>query len=313
MAANIAVVIPTYNRAGYLKAAIDSVLAQTQGPSEIVVVDDGSTDETQILLAAYGNRIQAIRQDNLGQAAARNRGVAHARAEWIAFLDSDDAWEPGALARLTEAAAEFPGAGLFAMKASAVGADGRPTGRVQGKKSPGPFFTTRSILMGDAGGILTPMVRRSLFVELGGFDTSLRSAEDVDLWLRMSFATVLVGVPDRLLRRRVHATNLSADRAVDARSWISILDKLAREHPEFVRDHAWPYRRALGKERLRLGRELLAASDAHPERIPEARAALRSSIASFPFFGRAWLYLVWSVVAPGSYAAFRRFERRARG
>lgn len=313
MAATIAVVVPTFNRAGYLEAAIDSALAQARPPDEIVIVDDGSTDETPALLAAYGGRIRSIRQDNRGQAAARNRGVIEARTEWIAFLDSDDCWEPGTLTRLERAVQEFPSAGLIAMRARVVRADGTRTARVQGKRSKGPFFTTRSILMGDAGGILTPMVRRSLFVEVGGFDTTLRAAEDVDLWLRLSFRTTLVGVPERLLLRRAHASNLSADRAVDARSWLTILDKLAVEHPEFARDERWVYRRALGKERLRLGRELLAKGADHPERIVEARTALSASIAVFPFFGRAWIYLFWSRVAPRAYAAFRRLERRLRG
>src|SRR5262249_42853631 len=160
--------------AAYLKTAIDSALAQTLPPAEIVVVDDGSTDETTTTLARYGDRIRAIRQDNAGQAAARNRGVAEARSEWVAFLDSDDRWEPRALPSLDRASEEHPDADLIAMKAVAMRADGTPTRRIQGKKSPGPYFTTRSMLMGDSGGILTPMVRRSLFLELGGFDASLR-------------------------------------------------------------------------------------------------------------------------------------------
>ena len=313
MAQKVAVVIPTYDRADFLTTAIDSALAQSHPPDEIVVVDDGSTDDTASVLAHYGDRIRVVRQDNAGQAAARNRGVAEVRSDWVAFLDSDDSWEPAALQRLLGAADEFPAAGLIAMRAMAMRADGSLTRRIQGKKSPGPFFTTRSILLKDGGGILTPMVKRSLFVELGGFDATLRSAEDVDLWLRLSFRTTLVGVPDALLLRRVHDTNLSSDRAVDARSWLLILDKLAREHPEFVRDNPWPFRRALGKEKLRLGRELLATSGGAPSRLAEARAALRGSIATFPFFGRAWIYLFWSLVAPGTYAAFRRYERRAKG
>ena len=158
-----------------------------------------------------------------------------------------------------------------------------------------------------------PMVRRDLILAAGGFDESLPSATDCDLWLRLSFATGMVGIPEPLLLCRVHPDNLSADRTLKARCWIRILEKLEREHPEFVRDNPWHFRRALGKERLRLGRELLATAGRRPEAISESRAALRASIAAFPFFGRAWLYLLWSFVSPGSYAAFRRLERRTRG
>lgn len=312
MSPEISVVIPTYNRAGLLREAVDSALAQTFRDREIVVVDDGSTDATAEVLASYGDRIRAVRQENRGEAAARNRGIAEARGRWIAFLDSDDLWEPTALERVHAAAERDPDAGLVAMRARAVRADGTRTGRTHGKKSPGPSFTTRSLLMGDAGGILMPMVRRDLLVEAGGFDASIRSATDCDMWLRLSFRTKLVGVPEPLLLVRVHPDNASADKSLNARMWLRILEKLATEQPAWVRAHRWAYRRALGKERLRLGRELLAAWDGSPAALREARAALRASIAAFPFFARGWIYLAWSLAAPGRYASWRRFETRQR-
>jgi len=309
----IAVVIPTFNRAGYLATAIDSALAQTRPPDEIVVVDDGSTDNTAEVLARYGARVRAVRQDNGGEASARNRGVREAASTWIAFLDSDDAWEPEALERLEGAAARHPEVGLVAMRARVMSADGTRGTRTHGKKSSGPWFSTRSLLWGDAGGVQMPMVRRALVLAAGGFDESLPSATDCDLWLRLSFATAMIGIPEPLLLVRVHPENLSADRTLNARCWIRLLEKLARLHPEFVRDNPWHYRRALGKERLRLGRELLASSAGDPARLAESRATLSASIAVFPFFGRAWVYWLWSRVAPGSYGAFRRLERRAKG
>lgn len=313
MTATIAVVIPTYNRAGFVKTAIASALAQTRRPDEIVVVDDGSTDDTAAVVARYGGVVRYVRKDNGGEASARNRGVREARSTWIAFLDSDDAWEPQALERLEAASRDYPNAGLIAMRARVLSADGTPQSKTHGKKSPGPKFSTRSLLWGDAGGVQMPMVRRDLILAAGGFDESLPSATDCDLWLRLSFATEMVGIPEPLLLVRVHPENLSADRTLNARCWIRLLAKLAREHPEFLKASPWHYRRALGKERLRLGRELLASAAGHPERVVESRAALRASVAAFPFFGRAWVYLLWSYVAPGSYGAFRRLERRARG
>ena len=310
MTVEISAVIPTYNRAGLLAQAIDSALAQTRPPDEIVVVDDGSTDRTPEVLARYAGRVRAVRQDNGGEAAARNRGIAEARGRWIAFLDSDDLWEPEALARLTEAARSVPEAGLVAMRARSLREDGTRTRRVHGKKSPGPYFTTRSLLMGDAGGVLMPMVKRDLLVEAGGFDTSLRSATDCDMWLRLSFRTTMIGVDEPLLLVRVHPESLSADKTLNARMWITILAKLEREHPDWVRENRFVFRRALGKERLRLGRESLAAWDGSAEGLAAARAALLSSVRTFPFFARAWVYLGWSRVAPRRYAAWRRLERR---
>src|SRR5262249_31622182 len=159
-----------------------------------------------------------------------------------------------------------------------------------GKRSRGGRFTTRSLLWGDAGGVLMPMVRRDLLLEEGGFDESLLQATDCDMWIRLSFRTTLVGVPQPLLLVRVHPDNLSADRSLNARMWLAVLDKLRRAHPGWVNANRWTFRRALGKERLRLGRELLASWDGSAAKLSEARGALAASLRTFPFFGRAWLY-----------------------
>ena len=307
--AAISVVIPTYNRARLLGEAIESALAQTRPPDEIVVVDDGSTDATPEVLARFASRVRAVRQDNAGEAAARNRGVAEARGEWIAFLDSDDLWEPDALERLEAASHTHPDAGLIAMRARALREDGTRTTRVHGKKSPGPFFTTRSLLVGDAGGVLMPLVRRDLLLAAGGFDTAITSATDCDMWLRLSFKTTMIGVPDPLLLVRVHPDNASADKTLNARMWIRILAKLEREHPAWVRENPWAFRRAVGKEHLRLGREALASWDGSGRGLAEARAALATSVRTFPFFARAWSYLAWSWIAPRRYGAWRKAER----
>lgn len=308
----ISVVIPTYDRAALVTQAIDSALAQTFTDREIIVVDDGSKDGTTEAVARYGGLVRYVRQDNAGEASARNRGVREAKGRWVAFLDSDDLWEPDALATLIAASRARPEAGLVAMKARAIQADGTRTARIHGKRSPGPSFSTRSLLWGDAGGVLMPMVRRDLLLAEGGFDESLRQATDCDMWLRLSFRTEMIGVDRPLLLCRVHPENASADKTVNAVMWLAILGKLKAAHPEWVRTNAWAYRRALGKERLRLGRERLAAWDGSRDGLAASRAALRGSVTAYPFFGRAWLYLAWSVLAPGRYAAWRRLEMRHR-
>lgn len=99
-APRISVIVPTYDRGHCVAEAIDSILAQIPPAHQIVVIDDGSTDDTQAVLARYGDRIEVIAQANAGPAAARNAGLARATGDWIAFLDSDDLWRPGRLARL---------------------------------------------------------------------------------------------------------------------------------------------------------------------------------------------------------------------
>src|SRR4030095_4422896 len=96
---SISVVIPTFNRAGVVKRALESALRQSLPPAQIIVIDDGSTDDTREVLGGYGDTIEYVRQENAGASVARNRGIALARHPWIAFLDSDDYWLPDHLAR----------------------------------------------------------------------------------------------------------------------------------------------------------------------------------------------------------------------
>ncbi len=293
----ISVVIPTYNRSALLLTALASVHAQTYEDYEIVVVDDGSADDTRKALEPFADGLRYVYQTNQGEAAARNRGIQEARGEWIAFLDSDDCWVSEALATLVVATRRFPEAGLIAMRARRLGEDGSVSGPPRGKTSKGPYFSTESLLWGDSGGVLTPMVRREILIAAGGFDTSFPSATDIDMWIRLSFRTRLVGIPDALLLRRIHATNLSRDRAKNAEMWLRILDRLEREHPDFVHEHSWTLRRAKGKEHLRLGRALLRAGARDAASLARARESLLQSIRYFPFFLRSYLSLAASFKA----------------
>ncbi len=306
----VSVVIPTFDRADFLPAALDSVLAQEGVPLEVIVVDDGSTDETASVLQRYGDRIVSLRQPNSGPAIARNRGIAVARGEWVAFLDSDDMWEPGALRRLLDAATANPDAGLITLRGRVVTSDGRPTQRIIGKQSPGTEFTPQSFLERDSGGVLTPMVRRHLLLEVGGYDETLATAEDCDLWLRLSFRTRMLLVDEPLLLRRVHEENVSSDQHLNARMWLRILEKLRLEQPEFVRSHPRLFQRSLAKEHLRLGRECLARAAAEPAMLSRARENLRRSLGYRPLSRRGWVYLAWSYLSPSTFGSWRRRERR---
>lgn len=302
------VVIPTYNRAHLIRETLDSVLAQTFADREIVVVDDGSTDETPEVLAAYGNGLRFVRQENRGVAAAWNRGIRESRGELVAFLASDDRWEPRTLEKMERVFAERPEVGLVSVMARVITADGALTNRIQGKRTAGSRYTFRDLLRG--GWCSWFAVRRELLDRIGGYDEKLRTAEECEFCFRLFPHTEFHAIREPLLLRRLHDDNLTVDRRQNATVWLDILEELARRQPEAVARYARDYRRALGKEHLRLGRELLADHASEPRELERSRHHLRKSIATYPWFLRAYAYLAWSRLAPRAYASWRRVELR---
>lgn len=185
MAPPVSVIIPTYNRAKQLPGAIDSVLAQTHPSFELIVVDDGSTDETPRLLREYGDdRLRYIRQDNQGPSAARNRGIGAARHDLLAFLDSDDRFAPEKLA-VQVAAMEESSDCLISHTQEIWFRNGNHLNqkKIHQKKS-GDIFAQSLRLC--AVGMSTIMARRELFAQVGLFDETLPCCEDYELWLRVS-------------------------------------------------------------------------------------------------------------------------------
>lgn len=308
------VIIPTYNRAGYVAAAVESVLGQTFRDFDLIVVDDGSEDGTRQVLAPYLDQIRYVWQENGGVARARNRGIAEARGEFVGFLDSDDCWAPRLLEAVLRTFERHLEAGAVVLAEREMGMDGHPRARVHVKRTPGLFFTPAGMVSRDTGvgSGRPPVVRRSVLQALGGFDESLRCAVDSDMWIRCSFHVPMVYLPEPLVLRRVHPGNLSGDIALDARDWLRILDKLRREQPDFVARHPRLYRRVLAKHHLRLGRELLVRCSRDPASLPEARRALFQAIRFRPLFFRAHVYLAWSLLAPGTYGRWRRLELELR-
>jgi glycosyltransferase involved in cell wall biosynthesis len=180
----ISVVIPAFNRAWTLRNAVDSVLDQAYAPFELLVIDDGSTDETPALLREYGDRIRVFRQSNQGVSAARNRGIAAARGSLIALLDSDDRWLPGKLAAQAGFFAANPEALLCQTEELWVRNGVRVNPRRRHQKRSGMIFEPSLALC-----LVSPsavMVRRRLFDQVGLFDETLPACEDYDLWLRVA-------------------------------------------------------------------------------------------------------------------------------
>lgn len=199
----ISVIVPTYNQSRYLPRAIESVWIQGIEDIEIVVVDDGSTDDTDAVLAGMlkDSRLRCFRQPNQGPAAARNRGIRESRGELIAFLDSDDFWAPGKL-KAQLGALERTGNRFSYCGFQMIDDRGAALGH---RLARGDDFEFSQLIWGNRCGTPTVLVQRSLLDECGPFDESLRTGEDWDLWLRFSAKGPGACVPEPLVL--VHGTN----------------------------------------------------------------------------------------------------------
>jgi glycosyltransferase involved in cell wall biosynthesis len=226
----IAVVIPVY-RARYLRECLDSVMAQTHLPDEVIVVDDGSPDAGLIELATapHAGRLRLIRQENRGAGAARNLGILCASAELIAFLDADDVWCPTFLEDQTHRLAEAPDCTLVYANATLVG-DGPLPGRLFMDLAPSSGDVTVDALLSQRCTVLTSsvLVRRSALVNTGLFDEELRRGQDFDLWVRLAHSHAhFAYTTEPLLARRIHSHNLSGDRITELERAMSVLRKLS--------------------------------------------------------------------------------------
>jgi len=181
----VSVVLPTYNREWALREAIDSVLDQDYGNVELIVVDDGSDDDTPQLLSAYGVRLRCIRQANRGVSAARNAGIRAACGDLIALLDSDDAWLPGKVTAQVNFFSQHPHALICQTEEIWIRNGRRVNPGRRHRKQAGMIFERSLALC-----LVSPsavMMRPSLLKEVGLFDESLPACEDYDLWLRIAW------------------------------------------------------------------------------------------------------------------------------
>jgi len=269
----VSVVTPTYNAAATIADTIASVAAQTWRDFEMIVVDDGSSDHTPMVLAQHARRYPWISwcvQNNGGAAAARESAIALARGEFIAFLDADDIWEPNKLALQIAAFERNPGAAfVYADARDFDNEHERPRTLFQ-LKQPARGNILRALF--ERGNFIltsSAMVRKSALREVNGFDPARRINEDVDLWFRLAEAHAFDYVPQVLVRRRLLASSLMHSNTIDVwRSDLELIDRWVQRRPDlFPPNSPWVrYRRGLTWSRL-------AIQYLHRRAFPESRRA----------------------------------------
>ncbi len=200
-------IIPTYNRADFLKEALESVFNQKRFPHEIIVVDDGSTDHTAEIIRLFPEIIY-IHQNNQGVSSARNTGLKIATSEWICFLDSDDLWKPEKLFIQLQVAQEYPEIFIFHTEEVWIRNGKRVNQGKRHQKSGGWIFERCLELC-----LISPssvMIHRSVFEKIGLFDETLPACEDYDLWLRSTLHYPVHFIPEPLIiKRGGHSDQLS--------------------------------------------------------------------------------------------------------
>jgi len=263
----VSVIIPAYNAAATIDETLRSVRSQTHRTLEILVIDDGSTDETADVVcaqAAQDSRIRLVRQENRGVAVARNRGIEEATAELVAFVDADDLWAPEKIEKQIAALRKAgPSVALVYTWSATIDAASRITERYCPTEA--GDVLERMCFGNLVGHCSSPLVTKTAVLEIGGFDPSLRArraqgCEDLQFYFRLAERHHFAIVPEYLTGYRQTSTNMSSDLLQMRRSYALVADEMRRKYPrlestvalgttEFV---AWALERAIVLRRLRL-------------------------------------------------------------
>lgn len=259
----VSVVIATYNRARLLPETLDSVFAQRMDNFEVIVIDDGSTDDTPEVVRSYGERIRFYRQENRGAAAARNFGVRQARAPWIAVQDSDDLSAPDHLQSLYDYVERHQAYGMvFANGCYLHGAEHNRENIIPARKS--RLLAERGVRLTDIFEksivrLQAALISKAAFDAIGGMDESLSICHDLDLFLRLYMSAPVAYLDRVVFRYRKHQGNISRHEEVRLLENIRVIEAFMRDFPaaqellgerKVARRLAYRYYR-LAKERRR--------------------------------------------------------------
>jgi glycosyltransferase involved in cell wall biosynthesis len=306
-APEVSVVIPAYNSAQYLGEAVQSIFDQTFDNYEIIVVDDGSTDNTRELVESYGGRIRYVRQENGGASKARNRGIAEARGTYIAFLDADDCWEPEKLEKQINILESNPNLGMVFTDAVGFDENG-PLPRMGRKKS--------LLLDGDVAcnifmysGVGTPsvMVPKKVFDKVGVFDEQLFLAEDDNMWIRIAAEYPVELIDEPLVKVRDHANRTTRDKGRLFRMILDNADALASKYGKASDRIMQVLPRKLAQVQFGLGRYCLEEN-----RYAEARQAFADGIACDKRFLKNYFYWALCLLPRWAVESIRRLKAGVR-
>jgi glycosyltransferase involved in cell wall biosynthesis len=317
----VSVIIPTYNCAPYLSEAIDSVLLQAGVNMEVIVVDDGSTDNTKEVVETYGHHITYISQDHRrGAAAARNVGLQHASGEWIAFQDADDIWLPEKLSTQLAALQRYPDARLVCSDVLAfcdreVVRDSLCSQMLKEwcqrntTEIPDLYYgdVYRELMFRNCVCTITVVAHRNLINEVGMFDETLKIGEDYDLWLKLTRNHPVVYIDRIFSKYRLRDAGLSGSQQMRSLRWLESHTLVREKH---LRSNWIPpqYQDAVC-ERLSENCWELGWNCFSEERYTEARAYFLKGLSYRPLDFRTWLYWISSFLPSRIIGEIRSIKR----
>jgi glycosyltransferase involved in cell wall biosynthesis len=293
----VSVVIPTYNRAYLISNTINSVLKQIYQDFEIIVVDDGSIDNTERVIANFNNsKIRYIRHnDNRGISVARNTGIEASRGKYIALLDSDDEWLPEKLDKQIKVFQnEPPEVGVVCSWSFKIDEKGNYIGKVCLPKKEGYMY--KDLLSSNNLSVSTLLIRKECFEKVGLFDNLLNGQEDWDMWIRIAkyYRFVLIKVP--LAKRRIHSKQISND----------LERKIITAHRILLKysDELKKSRSIFSKHYFYIGNRLC-----HIGKIKEGQRYLLKAISLYPLYIRYYICIFGSLFGPRYFIYFVRIKR----
>lgn len=271
----VSIIIPTYNRANYIGQTIKSALSQTYSDYEIIVVDDGSTDNTKEVIAQYNGKVRYFYQENKGPTVARNLGINKSSGEYIAFLDDDDMWLPEKLEKQVRVLDADPRIG-FVCCASYVIDDKNNEMLIWKRNKELTKATFENLYERNFVYNLTVLIREGCIKEVGGLDETLLVSADYDLWLRVAKKHEFYYIDEPLTKYRLHENNLSKNYNVRLRNHIKILKKV-----EITKDISYL------KQRIRLAKAYYEFAKLYVSRQSFYKAGICyiKSTLMYPFIG----------------------------
>jgi len=284
----VSIIIPAYNKSQLTVKTVESVLSQTYQPIEIIVVDDGSKDDTREQLLRYADKIQYVYKENGGACSARNLGFKLSQGDYIGFLDCDDVYHPEKVQLSFNYLREHPDCGWVHTAVDFIDEDGVIVGGCDNLQSRHQGRIAQHLILRNFICNSTPLIRRACLKKTGVFDETIFTPADWDLWLRLSEAYQVGYIPRRLTQYRVSQSYIFKNLQLAYQEEKQVMEKFFAAYPKYL----CLQRRARANMHLRFAQCYLLKDD-----LLRVKEEFLSCLKFFPLHGKAWFLFGYFLIA----------------